>query len=537
MANDSRFSSFHCATPALSQLEDELQHLCHYGRGLILVFGPPGAGRSHIAKRLKAQVSNTLPVALIQAQPLMTSAQIDQDALRQLGLTQIAMMESDLSLAIARAPAGRRTLIIDDAQDLNLHVLRSLLECAVSEREREDPRLTLVLFGDDMLETALAELDFAGLSPHDLHRLMLPAFSVDDAQRLATVWAAAQGENEPERSVVRAAWQQQQGWPGAILTQLAEQAVTNERDEYPDDEQDEFSSDVREHSVDDGEEAAGFWQRHSWLKLPLIGVGVFTLALALMYQRELNDWIKGGDKAATSASKPATEPGADLGDARRQDLAIDAQPVPTGEAPASLEIIEEPTGGADSVDAAGRGDAANVEANNETDSQYAANAGTDNTASDEFAPVKPESKTTESKPAISKPVPEPVKPTPSKPVADKPAEKPVSKPVNKPASNNDRYSADEQALLNASPGYFAVQIIGLRDDDSMAQFVRQHKLDRGLVYHGVRDGKPWQVLVLAPFADRAAAERARDALPEAVRKGGPWIKTIKAIQDEIKAKR
>lgn len=515
MATDSRFSSFHCATPALSQLEDELQHLCHYGRSLILVFGPPGSGRSHVAKRLKANVSNTLPVALVSAQPLMTSEQLDQDALRQLGLTQIAMMESDLSLAIARAPHGRRTLIVDDAQDLNLPVLRSLLECAISEKEREDPRLTLVLFGDDMLETALAELDFAGLNQHDLHRLALPTFSADDAQRLATVWAAAQGEPEPERSVVRSLWQQQQGWPGAILNQLAELAVaTEQHDPRADDNDDDFSADVREQGADDGEEATGFWQRYGWLKLPLIALGVFVLALLLLYQRELNEWING--KPASNGSTSAV-----LSDAQRRDLAIDAQPVPTEQVasePATLEIIEEPSAS--------------------TDTGYP-----DPTSS---TTTSTETGTLPIEPLISEPEPEkpavtsPVVPV-SKPVAEPPVSKPVSKPVekvaDKPAASNGRYSVDEQSLLNASPSYFAVQIIGLRDDDSMNQFVRQHKLDRGLVYHGLRDGKPWQVLVLAPFADRAAAERARDALPEAVRKGGPWIKSIKAIQDEIKANR
>ena len=533
MATDSRFSSFHCATPALSQLEDELQHLCHYGRSLILVFGPPGAGRSHVARRLKAAVSNSLPVALIPAQPLMTSEQLDQDALRQLGLTQIAMVESDLSLAIARAPAGRRTLIIDDAQDLNLHVLRSLLECAVSEREREDPRLTLVLFGDDMLQTALAELDYAGLTPHDQHRLVLPAFSADDAQRLATVWAAAQGESEPERAMVRAAWQQQQGWPGAILNQLSEQAVAHSQDDRQDDNDDDFSADVREHQADVEDDEQSFWQRHRWLKLPLIAAGVFVLALLLLYQRELNEWIS-GEPASTTAGKGQSPA---LSDARRQDLAIDAQPVSTEQAPATLEIIEEPTGG---------------------DGDYQTTP-SDSYGSSESLPLDPtpldptplDSTPTDSTPigsttigrTTSEQVPEPIAPAPT--VADKPVNKPVEKPLTKPAvtsskpattaPSNGRYSADEQALLDASPSYFAVQIIGLRDDDAMNKFIRQHKLDRGLVYHGVKNGAPWQVLVLAPFADRAAAERARDALPEAVRKGGPWIKSIKAIQDEIKA--
>ena len=522
VATDSR-SSFHCATPALSQLEDELQHLCHYGRSLILVIGEPGAGRSHVARRLKAALSQNLPTALIAAQPLMTSQQLDQDALRQLGLTQIALVESDLSLAIARAPAGRRTLIIDDAQDLNLHVLRSLLECAVSEREREDPRLTLVLFGDDMLETALAELDYAGLDQNDRHRLSLPAFNADDAQRLVTVWAAAQGVDEPERSRVRAVWQQQQGRPGAILTQLAEYTVNQHHNDTQDEAtDDDFRSEVREHGVADEAETGS---PYAWLKLPLIGLGVFVLALLLMYQRELNDWISGKPEAEQANGQTR-----ELSEAQRQDLAIDAQPIPTEQqAPATLEIIEEPIGDGVASDATMP---TSESADGYSADPYAADSSVSEPIANNVSPAT-------SEPVVSTPAVQPSapvsKPAPSKtePVKAEPAKSEPAK-TSKPASNG-RYTSDEQALLNASPGYFAVQIIGLRDDESMAKVIRQHKLDRGLVYHGLRDGKPWQVLVLAPFADRAAAERARDALPEAVRKGGPWIKSIKAIQDEIKA--
>lgn len=504
MVSQTAVTAFHCATPALSQLDDQLQHFCHYGRALTLVIGPPGSGRSHLARRLKQLLSAHLPVALIEAHPLLSAGQLDQSALQQLGLTQYALQNTELSLAVSQAAPGRRVLIVDDAQDLGLHLLRSLMEAIAAEWEREDPRLCLVLIGDEMLETALAELSFSAIPGAEIQRLHMPAFSLDDAMRLATVWAASMAEPEPGRETVRLAWQKSFGRPGTLLNLLSSSgALMAESHEH-----DDAELDTVEH-VSNGQYSV--MEKYGWLKLPLIFLGVFALALILLYQREFNEWIS-GDEKTTQTSATGT----------RESLPIDAQPITTTEAePAPLTIVEEGE--------------ASLESEPQTNIPAQQQQQTEGIAVIEpsvvtTVPSEPETR----QPQISnetKPEPKPeAKPDPKPETRTEP----LVKKTERTAVAAD-FSSDEQRLLAASNKYFAVQIIALSDPNGLQAFQRKHGLQQALHYQGERNGKPWYVLVLAPFADRAAAERARDNLPAEVRKQGPWIKSMAAIQQEIKA--
>lgn len=504
MVTHTAVTAFHCATPALSQLDDQLQHFCHYGRALTLVIGPPGSGRSHLARRLKQMLSTHLPVALIEAHPLLSADQLNQSTLQQFGLTQYALQNTELSLAISQAAPGRRVLIVDDAQDLGLHLLRALMEAVAAEWEREDPRLCLVLVGDEMLETALAELSFSAIPAEEIQRLHMPAFSLDDATRLATVWAASMAEPEPGRETVRAAWQKSIGRPGTLLSWLSSSGAHMAESH----EQDESELDAVEH-VSNGQYS--LMEKYGWLKLPLIFLGVFTLALILLYQREFNEWISGEEKPAQSTVS-----------GNRESLAIDAQSLSTPDTePAPLTIVDEgeaTTGAESQTEAEQTGGIAVIEPSPVT------------MLPSETVTRQPEAKP-EPKPELKpEQKPEPNSERQPDPVI---AKAPATKPEHTAVTSG--LSRDEQRLLDASNKYFAVQIIALSDPEGLQSFQRKHDLQEALHYRSQRNGKPWHVLVLAPFADRAAAEKARDSLPAEVRKQGPWIKSLAAIQQEINA--
>lgn len=492
MVTETAVTAFHCATPALSQLEDQLQHFCHYGRALTLVIGSPGSGRSHLARRLKQGLTGQMPVALIEAHPMLSANQLDSSALQQLGLTQYALQNAELSLAISQAAPGRRVLIVDDAHDLGLHLLRELMEAVAAEWEREDPRLCLVLIGDEMLETALAELAFNAIPSSDIQRLHLPVFSVDDAQRLATVWAASMAEPEPNRDVIRAAWQKSYGRPGLILHSLTTRGATVS--ETNEDEQ--LDVDSVEHI---STPRYSLMEKYGWLKLPLIFLGVFALALILLYQREFNLWIS-EEQPAVAVEK--STPGS------RQSLDIDgSNAVPVDEAterysPDSLAIIDE-----------SEADISAVQTDSDTPSLTIEST------------AEPVQQITDNQPVV----------TSKNIVTEAPSPAAVA---TKPASNKTNeaaFSDEERRLLEFSADYFAVQIIGLSDEKALQRYQRQPGLEKSLHYRGWRNGKPWHVLVLAAYADRAAAERTRDQLPEAIRKQGPWIKPMAVIHQDIRS--
>lgn len=495
---------FHCATAALNKLEDDIIHQCHYGRALLLIFGPPGSGRTHFAERLRAQLSRSLPTALVEAHPLLSDEQLDADALTQLGLHQLAVGHLDLNVAVSRAPAGRRVLIIDNAHDLHLSILRSLVHIAAAEREREDPRLLVVMLGDDMLEAALAEFEFGGLVAQDLHRVAMPALSLDDAQRMATAWAATLGVAEPDKQHVRDLFLRGAALPGPFLETLAMQTDHHDQNDYNhNEERDEqgdetLMSDVR-HGSDD-EEAP----RHvNWLMTPLILLGVLVLALLLLYQTEISAWISGKPAASTV-------------EAARTDLAItpeNVNPETSVAGDAGIEVISTQAGTTTN-------ETIPPPTTPQTETAAVANEAVATVPQATTLPPVVEAKTTTET--------APVKIDTPKPESDKADNTP------KPSSNSDRFSADEQALLAMNQHHFVVQIVALSDEKAVKAFSQQNHLKKVRMYRANRNGRTLYFLVQPEYADHAAAEKARDALPEAVRKHKPWVKQLGVIQQEIR---
>ncbi len=506
--------AFHCATAALNKLEDDIVHQCHFGRALMLIFGPPGCGRTHLAERLRAQLSRSLPTAFVEAHPLLSHEQLDADALTQLGLHQLAAGHLDLKVAVQRAPAGRRVLIIDNAHDLHLSILRTLVTTAAAEREREDPRLLVILFGDDMLEAALAEFEFGGLGENDLHRLTIPAMSVDDAQRMAVAWTAAQGVPELDKSRVRDLFQRAQALPGPFLEALAMQYDNHEREQ---DEQFEESSPSRDDALvsdvrtQDDEPA----RSQSWLMTPLIVLGVLVLALLMLYQAEISAWISGKPAANTGAQH--VEPRTEIAIAP-ENVPVTSEPAVSGDA--GIEVITSQAGNTTTVEP--------LPSDPQPSMSVAPEATTGNgTAA--ITPLNTVATTPESKPDVKS-----ESPVVSKPVVKKDVEKIDNKP--KATERVADFSSDENALLAMNAKHYVVQIIALSDEKSIKQFESQYGLKKARYYRATRNGRTMYFLVLPEYADHAAAEKARDALPEAVRKQKPWIKQLGVIQQEIRAR-
>ena len=54
------------------------------------------------------------------------------------------------------------------------------------------------------------------------------------------------------------------------------------------------------------------------------------------------------------------------------------------------------------------------------------------------------------------------------------------------------------------------------------------------IYQGLRKGKRWYMVVLAPYTSKDEATSALKLLPEKQAKAGPWPKKISSVQSEIK---
>ncbi|MGP9800106.1 hypothetical protein [Rheinheimera sp. NSM] len=97
------------------------------------------------------------------------------------------------------------------------------------------------------------------------------------------------------------------------------------------------------------------------------------------------------------------------------------------------------------------------------------------------------------------------------------------------------YLFDEVQLLAADKQQVALQLAVLSSDAALQRFKSAYPQLMTLTYQRSWQGKMQLVLLLAPFSNATAAKAERDQLPEALQATGPFVKTMQAVQAEIKA--
>lgn len=97
------------------------------------------------------------------------------------------------------------------------------------------------------------------------------------------------------------------------------------------------------------------------------------------------------------------------------------------------------------------------------------------------------------------------------------------------------YLFDEVQLLAADKQQVALQLAVLSSDAALQRFKSAYPQLTTLTYQRSWQGKMQLVLLLAPFTNAAEAKAERGQLPEALLATGPFVKTMQAVQAEIKA--
>ncbi|MDX3775623.1 hypothetical protein QE250_16005 [Chromatiaceae bacterium AAb-1] len=117
--------------------------------------------------------------------------------------------------------------------------------------------------------------------------------------------------------------------------------------------------------------------------------------------------------------------------------------------------------------------------------------------------------------------------------AEKSSENPAQE---KPASADTvSYQYDEARFLAMSPQQLALQLAVFSKAETEQRFLETYPDLPVLRYQRSWQGKTQIVVLLAPYEDAAAAKEQQQALPEALRGSGLFVKPVKAIQSEIDA--
>ena len=118
----------------------------------------------------------------------------------------------------------------------------------------------------------------------------------------------------------------------------------------------------------------------------------------------------------------------------------------------------------------------------------------------------------------------PVKPPPIKPAAPK-----------KDAVKNTIYR--ESWLLDQDSSYYTLQVLGVRNEESLLDFIKRHKLlqKKNVAYYKTAyKGQQWYPLLYGVYPTKSDAAVAVKELPDKVQKSIPWIRKLSAVQKEVR---
>lgn len=88
-----------------------------------------------------------------------------------------------------------------------------------------------------------------------------------------------------------------------------------------------------------------------------------------------------------------------------------------------------------------------------------------------------------------------------------------------------------QPVAPAAGPVYGIQLVSVRDPESLDGFAERHGLDPDSVYRRQwqDDSGTWHVLLSGRFGTVAAAQRALESLPAPLREGGAWIRRVDTL--------
>ncbi len=85
-------------------------------------------------------------------------------------------------------------------------------------------------------------------------------------------------------------------------------------------------------------------------------------------------------------------------------------------------------------------------------------------------------------------------------------------------------------LRRQDPSHYVIQVVGARDASAVSKFLDQHDLGfKGAWFVTTHENKPWYVVDYGMYPDNRSARAAIETLPERLRAGSPWPRSVASI--------
>lgn len=461
---------------------DQLHNHAAFSDQLILLCGPQGAGKSAILEVFLEQASDYANLAYMPQPDRMRSDAIRRQLLRQLVKLDKYAADDSLTEALQRnMQPGRQHLIIviDDAMSLPAEILTELNELTASRHLfNPEHRVSVILAGG--LEWAKRVRKGIALGDQEA-----PAtIEVGPFSKREQSWFAKRLLQALPRPVdeqkVREVLTLQEGYPGEIQAALQALVAPAPRKRH--------QPDVNK-ATDSASTVAPWWSFAHNKVISIIAVAALcSLAITLYLHR---DALFNQKPVAETPTQPAVvvpEP---------TDSAV-SEPAPAAEEPA--DSPETPVGAvamgySEALQKLNRASQTATPGNNIR-----------------FALVKPLRQLEEQA-------------TPDEDAT----ESEIIAPLNPWLA---RY--DNARLWQAEPDQSVLQVAAYSSTERVEQFIADFPDESELaVYHTLREGRDWYVILLGPFADGNSARAYLAQSPPALQNLQPWVKSMEAVQREL----
>lgn len=113
--------------------------------------------------------------------------------------------------------------------------------------------------------------------------------------------------------------------------------------------------------------------------------------------------------------------------------------------------------------------------------------------------------------------------------------KPEPKPLGSVKVSTSRLNRDELAVMSWSANEFTLQVSASHSKTNIRDFVsRQSNRAQLKIITTRRDGSDWHVVFAGRYRNAAEASRAKSSLPRAQQNAGPWARSAKSVQLQLR---
>jgi len=507
-----------------NQLLDSLENQVRFSQLVAVVTGDKGIGKSFLVEQLQKRVESDVLVAAIDASLAMNQEQLAQSISLQLGLSW-QEAPADLELRIQQELSQKVLIAIDDAHLLSASCLEYLLQLNQNQLKLDESVLFVLLAGDISLPGIISELKI-----FEEHQDMCVVFQINPIRQHETQAMLADFSHDDlvlidelsDEKKLNYFWQLSKGNPAELQYHLNRWLEENSSTEIV-----EVSS----------------AEKTSYLKSAMYVVIAVVLLTALIFQDNINSWVGTNDKQPpveivnekseisksevlnegnsskkknVQAKNSESEKIDEKSKATQTELLVEETPNESEsiakleseiELKSKLEIEMVGNESSESIEDP-IGDLIEKQAKKKAESEESPNK-------ESLAKVDVETKVDIDKSEVNE-------------TSDKEKGTSTEKLVN-------TLTKEELNLLAQDSKLFVLQWVGVSQQSSASAYVKKHALGKKMIVYRRSGGNKLLYLVISgQFLSRLQADVAKAEYKKRGYQGDPWVKSMRAVQNEIR---